>query len=312
MVRVLIAESLDVETFTPLIQMCKEIEFIYQPDISEEELEKELKNYHGVIVRPKTISAKAIIDSPHLKLIVRGGAGVNSIDLAAAKKQGVIVENTPGLNSIATAEYSFALMTELVANRHIRRSYHDVLTQKTTSPEDYFGQELAAKSIGIIGLGNIGMKMARRCTAFEMKVYGYNRSVKAGEFVFCHSLEALLENQLDIISIHVPLNEHTQGMVNDKFYHQLKSNIVLINTARPQLMEVGAFKKALDSAILTSGAIDGDLDLIEPFIKMDTNKKCVFTHHIADATKESRQAITKKVIVQTIEFFINNNVINQV
>jgi len=328
MTKILIAESLDIDILKkfekqkgifvhdnnpiPANINNDEIHFSYQPDIPAKEIVKEIVEYEGIIVRPKEVSAKAISAGKKLKIIVRGGSGVNSIDLKKARKNDVIVENTPGQNSISTAEYTFALIMKLVANRHIDQSNIDVRIGNEKEPKQYQGQELAGKKIAIIGLGRIGSEVAKRAEAFDMQVYYHSRTKKNVSYKYFESLLDILSSDAEIYSLHVPLTNKTKGFIGLREFSLLNQGSFLINCARPQLVNPIAFEGALRGGALASAAIDGDTDLIQPFIDADKNNKCIITHHIADSTKQAQEKITKAVLTQTIEFFHNKKLLNVV
>lgn len=326
MPKILITESLNVETLESLVKARggqvyyadggvedkKGLHFLYQPDISVADIEQRLDGYEALVVRPKEVTAKAIAAAKSLKLIVRGGAGMNSVDLAAAAKHKVVVENTPGQNSISTAEYAFALMMELVAKRQIARSNQDTRAGNPGLAEHYAGQELAGKKLGVVGLGHIGLAMAKRAEAFDMEVAYFNRSKKEVSFPFFETLDALCDWQPDVISLHIPSSPETDGIIDAGVFSRMKHGTVLINTARPQLVDPQAFGRALADGTLESAGIDGDMDLVEPFIKVDPEGKCLITHHIADATLQAQQKITRQVVEQLYAFFEDGQVINQV
>lgn len=325
--KILIADSLDFKTLEEILLHKAaylhhndpipvnipehELHFSYQPDISVEDIEKYLGQYHGLIVRPKQITGKAISLAKDLKIIVRGGAGMNSIDLKAASKNKVIVENTPGENSISTAEYTFNMIMELVAQRQIIRSDSDSRSGKADIPEKYYGYELAGKKIAIVGLGNIGMALAKRARAFDMEVIYHSNSMKDIDLIYFKELKHMLEAKADIISLHLPLTEKTEKIIGRDEFALMKQGTILINCARPQLVDPDAFAWALQENILAGAGIDGDPDLIEPFIKADAAKKCLLTHHIADSTLQAQQKITRQVLTQIFAFFREGKIINQ-
>lgn len=313
--RVLIAESVDENVLEQVQATTTKTRFEYKPDISVAELETELKNYDGLIVRPKVVTAAAIVNSPNLKLIIRGGAGVNSIALESAKSFGVVVENTPGLNSQATAEFAFQAIMRLAGNRQMSRSAELAATGNAGSPEDFMGNELYGKKIGIIGLGNVGKRLANMCHAFGMQVICYSRSEKDlphREIRQTSNLDELLKSGNDIISLHLPLSDETRNIIGIKEFARMAKGTILINTARPQLVDVTAFARAIETGVLQSYAIDGDQDQIQPFIDADKHKIGICTHHIADCTYEAHAAITKQIMLQAIEFFENGVEINRV
>lgn len=305
-IKVLIAESLDLEV---LENFESAIEFTYQPDISVAELEEEIANYDGLIVRPKQVTTKAINNAKKLKLIIRGGAGVNSIDLEAAKENNVVVENTPALNSDATAEFTINLMCRLLAKRQIILS--NQLTQEGNpgNPETYIGYELKGKKIGIIGLGNIGQRVAKISDAFGMDILCYARNKKDLPYKQTDNLDEFFAAGHDLITIHVPYNDQTKHILNEKAFEQMKQGTILINTARPQLIYSETLIKACKSGVIKSFAIDGDYDLIEPFRNIPNS---LLTHHIADCTYEAQRNITAQALKQAAAFFENGEEINRV
>lgn len=334
MVRVLIAESLDIETlesieetesdiylhfgeFKESVYSKNALHLHYWPDITATEMELCIADYHALIVRPKEVSAKVIQAAQQLKLIIRGGAGINSIDVSHATQKGIAVENTPGQNSLSTAEYTFALIMELAAKRHIHQSNHDVLNNAAKNVDLYSGHELAGQHLGIVGFGNVGQALAKRALAFDMPVKVYSRSLtpqKAKEFgvEYAENLENLLNADLNILSLHVPLSEKTHHFMGKEAFELLghHENTILINTARPQLIDPQALADALENDVIESYAIDGDLELLEPFQKIDSPKQKILTHHIADCTVEAQIKITINVMRQLLAFFRKNEGIN--
>lgn len=326
MTKILIAESLDTEamqsfegkhgvyihTNNPIPAHIpeNEIHFYYRPDFLEEDIKKEIYAYDGLVVRPREVSAKLMQAGVKLKLIVRGGSGMNAIDLNAAKAHNIVVENTPGENSVSTAEYTFALIMQIVANRQIDISSNDVRNGCPKEVKHYQGQELEGKKLAIIGLGNIGMHLAKRAAAFDMEVSYFNRSNKNTPYKKYDTIESLLAGKHDIVSLHIPLTPETNNFFSKKEFSLMKNGSVLINAARPQLIDPDAFADALLVGVLSSAGIDGDMDLIEPFIKADPDRKCIITNHIADSTKQAQEKITRAVFKQIIEYFYNGKLIN--
>lgn len=310
--KVLIAEAMDEIVLAQMQQRTSQIQFDYKPDLTITALEHEVENYDGLIVRPKRVTADAINNSQKLRLIIRGGAGVNSIALDAAKAKGVVVENTPGLNTEATAEFAFLSMMQLFCKRQILRSNANALDGNAGAPENYMGFELRGKKIGIIGLGNVGSRMAEMCTAFGMEVFCYVRNPKELPYKQTQDLHELLSAENDVVSLHIPLSDATINIISAKEFSLMRKSTILINTARPQLVCVDAFSAALQNGILQSYAIDGDQDQIQPFIDIDPLGMGICTHHIADCTYEAHAAITEKTMSQAIEFFENSKEINRV
>jgi D-3-phosphoglycerate dehydrogenase len=311
MTKVLIAESIDVNVLAE-ISKNSPIEFVYKPDITPTELENEIAEYNGLIVRPKAVSEKVINNAPNLKLVIRGGAGVNSIALEACKQYGVIVENTPGLNSDATAEYTMLLMLELIRKKFVRESDDKTRLGNPGNPELYMAGELRGKKLGIVGLGNIGFRVACIAEAFGMEVMFFVRQIKKMPYDQTDNIEEFLKFGHDIISLHIPLTPETKHFFGDLAFNLMKQDTILINTARPQLVDFSALKHAIENGTISGFAIDGDYELVEPFVKMDVNKVGIITHHIADATFEAQANITKQALKQAIAYFEKGEIINRV
>lgn len=316
MPKLLIAESVDtkmLEDFENSENNSENnLDISYQPNITPQELEQEISDYDALIVRPKHVSAAAINNAKNLKLIVRGGAGVNSIALEAAKANDVIIANTPGLNSDATAEFTIALMLEAFCKRQLQKSNEKTWEGNPGEPDPYKGFELRGKKLGIIGLGNIGQRVAKIAEAFGMDVICYVRAKKDLPFKQTTNLSELLAMDNDIISLNIPLSEDTNGIINKNAFEQINKQVVIINTARPQLIDIDAFSQSLESGKLASYAIDGDYDQVEPFIKADSKQRGIITHHIADCTFESQAAITEQALKQVKAFFEDGEIINRV
>lgn len=198
---------------------------------------------YALIVRSEKVTS-AIIDAlPKLKLIVRAGAGHNTIDAKYARKRNVDVMTTPGANANAVAEEVVAMM--LADARHVIQADSSCRAgawEKTA----FMGRELAGKTIGIIGLGNIGRLVARRFAGFEMKMIGYDPVIsreKAEEMnIELTDLDTLFSTA-DYVTLHIPENDETKGMINEKYLSQMKKGATLVNCARAGILDEKALKK---------------------------------------------------------------------
>lgn len=304
----------------------EDMHFYYHPTITPDALEEVLHVYDGLIVRPKTVSAKAIDNAMHLKLIIRGGAGVNAIACDKAQEKNVIVENTPGQNSIATAEFAFLTLMELLAKRPVRKAHKDVMQASENAllalkPEPYCASELYGKTLGIIGLGNIGQAMAIRARAFGMHVKTYSASFTEGHIdmrVIKLDVDPVMSveeacKDVDAVTLHAPLTDVSRGMINNAVFSTMREGTVLINTARPQLIDVDACGTHMSK--LGGLAIDGDSDVLLPFVaiaKKHPTIPALLTHHIADCTYEAQANITRQVLEQAKAYFVDDVVVNKV
>jgi len=191
---------------------------------------------------------------PSLKVISRYGAGYDRVDLAACKEKGIVVTNTPGANATAVCELAFGLILSVA--RDIPNLHKAVESGEWPRAN---GMELAGKTLGIIGLGAIGKKLALRAAAFEMKVMAYDPWLDKGfvdshEIVSCE-LDEMIENS-DVISLHVPLNEKTYHLINRERIQKMRDGAIIINTARGGLIDETAAAEAVKSGKLRGLGID--------------------------------------------------------
>ncbi|MFQ6108786.1 MAG: NAD(P)-dependent oxidoreductase, partial [Candidatus Aminicenantales bacterium] len=213
MKNILIADPLNPEAFERL-KANPNFEVILKTGMDEPELIKSIPEFHAAVVRGATKVTKNVIDAAsNLELIVRAGIGLDNIDVKAAKEKGIDVANTPAATTISVAEHTFGLMLGAVRNHGPAN-----LSMKAHRWEKklFSGTELYEKTLGIIGMGRIGLEVARRALAFGMKVIGHDIiPIKTDLDVKQVHLDELFA-QADIISLHLPLNEETKHMIGDK------------------------------------------------------------------------------------------------
>lgn len=214
--------------------------------------------YDALIVRSATQVDRAVLDAgrPRLAVVARAGAGVDNIDVAAAKAFGIHVLNTPGANSVATAEMAFALLLALV--RHIAPA-HASLGAREWRRGDFGGTELAGKTLGLIGFGRVARLVALRALAFEMKVIACSpgltddRASESG--VRRVDLPTLLAES-DAVSLHAALTEQSRHLIDAAALARMRPTAVLINGARGGLVDEGALAEALRTGRLRAAAVD--------------------------------------------------------
>ncbi len=273
--------------------------------LSKAELIQKIPHYDCLLVRSQTeVDSAVIFAGTKLKLIGRAGVGTDNIDLDAARERNIAVINTPSGNSLSTAEYTFALI--LSAARNIPAA-HQHLLAGLWSRAQFKGFELAGKTLGIVGLGNVGRLLAERARAFQMQVVAFDpvlgQSVFSDLQVKSLSLEDLLKSS-DIVSLHCGLNPHTKHLINDKNIALMKKNAWLINAARGELIEPNALIKALDQGHLAGAAMD--VFATEPPSKNDPlvhHPKILATPHLAASTDEAQTRVSTLLAEQTIGFF---------
>ena len=239
-------------------------EVVYNPEtrpLTAEEVAALLPGVDGYIAGLDTISAEALKNVPEsLKVISRYGAGVDRVDLAAAKAKGIVVTNTPGTNSTAVCELAFGLMLSLA--RHIPQL--DTAVRNGEWPRTS-GMELCGRTLGIVGMGAIGKKLAVRAKAFGMDVIAFDPYFDAAFAAENGVKQATLEElipQADVISLHVPLTEQTKHMIGAAQIATMKNGALILNTARGGLIDEAAAAEAIKAGKL--GGVGLDAFEVEP------------------------------------------------
>ena len=237
-----------------------------------------------LIVRSKTKVDKAMIDkAAKLKYIIRGGVGVDTIDVEYAKSRNIKVDNTPEASSIAVAELAFALMISMPCN--ITEADSSMKNGKWLKKE-LERVELHGKTLGLIGLGRIGYELAIRAKAFGMNVVSFDKYVEKSDVARMTNLDELLSIS-DYISLHVPSTDETKGMINSNTISKMKKGVRIINTARGQLVVTEDIVSALKNGIL--GGYSADVFDKEPpeNSPLLNAPKTVLTPHIGASTEEN-------------------------
>ncbi|MDP9307642.1 MAG: D-glycerate dehydrogenase [Actinomycetota bacterium] len=229
---------------------------------------------------------------PSLRIVANYGAGYDSIDVDACAARGVVVTNTPGVLTAATADLTFALL--LAVRRRIvagDRAVRDGSWSGGWADPDFLGREVSGSTLGIIGLGRIGRAVAQRAEAFEMRVLHHSRT--RGEEGW-RDLDELLA-EADVVSLHVPLTSETRGLLDDGRLALLRDGACLVNTARGQIIDEPALVREL-----LSGRIEAGLDVFahEPDVPRELLglPNVVLTPHVGSATEESREAMTRVLV----------------
>jgi D-3-phosphoglycerate dehydrogenase len=253
-----------------------------------------------VLVRSKTKCTKEYIDSaPALKMIIRGGVGLDNIDQEHAKSKGIIVHNTAAASSIAVAEEAMALM--LAMPNHLVRA-HETMRAGQWAKKELKRTELYGKTLGLIGAGRIATEVATRAAAFGMKVIGYDKYVSTHPIVkMMGSLDEVLA-QADYLSLHIPLTPETKGMINGDTIAKMKKGVRIVNTARGKAVIEEDLRKALESGHVAGYATDvWYSDPPENSVLIDA-PNMVMAPHIGAETKENLLRIGD-IIEELIEKF---------
>ena len=269
-----------------------------------------------LIVRGTKVSEAAIAAGTNLSLIIRAGAGYDSIDVSAASARGIYVANCPGKNSIAVAELTWGLI--LSCDRRIPDQVAELRAGKWNKKEYAKAAGLAGRTLGIVGLGQIGMEIAKRGMAFGMPVAVWSRSLteeKADELgvTYCSTLINLAKLS-DVVSVNVAGNEETQHLINHQFFNAMKTNAYFINTSRGSVVDEKALAEAIRSKHIRAGL---DVFASEPgggtgeFKAEIAQLPGVYgTHHVGASTDQAQNAIAAEVIRIVREYLATGHVLN--
>ena len=280
-------------------------------DLKPDELKKIIHQYDGLIVRSATKATDEIISSGiNLKIIGRAGAGVDNIDLISAKKNKVIVMNTPGGNTNATAEHTLSLLMSLYRNiPSANMGTHKGLWEK----KKFKGLELKGKNLGIIGFGNVGERFAEIAIALGMNVSVYSKSFTARKKNYPNirniSLSDLISNS-DIVTFHCKPPNDGKSIITINELKNMKSNAVLINTARGNLINEKDLKEALEQGIIKGAALDVFSSEPAKDNILFGVKNLILTPHIAASTIEAQLVVAEQIALQVSNYFNKNEIIN--
>ncbi len=307
-VKVLIADKFPEKYINQLKEM--DLEVIYSPKLGENDLPEAASTTDILVVRSTIVNAETINSSKNLNLIIRAGSGVNNIDISAANRKGIYVANCPGMNAIAVAELAMGLMLSL--DRRIPDNVIDFRNGKWNKGEYSKAEGLLGKTLGIIGVGNIGKEVAKRALAFGMNVYGKDISRIEGVSIKDFSEMNQLLPLCDVVTIHLPSTPQTKGLFNKEMFSYMKPNTLLINTARADIIDQDAMVEAVQTKNIRVA-----LDVIknEPEQKtgevknpLQSLNNVYVTHHIGASTEQAQSAVAEET-VRIIKDFIDSGVI---
>lgn len=278
----------------------------------------------GILVRSQDMHSMELSDQ--LKAIARAGAGVNNIPLDKCAEKGIVVFNTPGANANAVKELVLAGL--LLSARNIPKAliWVSSLTENVSSAVEkgksqFAGSEISGKTLGVIGLGAIGKKVAASAYALGMEILGYDPyySGQMENVEICQSIESLIP-RCDYITIHVPATESTKGMFNAPLFSMMKSSAVLLNFSRDKLVNDADLLEALSSDKLAGYvtdfpndtlAVQSDSSLGEDALSK-ARDKIIFLPHLGASTQEAEENCAVMAVQQIMDYFQNGNIINSV
>jgi D-3-phosphoglycerate dehydrogenase len=282
-------------------------EVLYQPDLKDDSLVHALRDTSAdvLVVRSTAVTA-AMLETGSLSLVVRAGAGYNTIDVATASKRGIYVSNCPGKNAIAVAELAFALV--LALDRRVPDNVADLRAAVWNKKEYSNARGLYGRTLGLLGYGNIGQEMARRAHAFGMPIVVWSRRFATGKDQIANEpIPMQLANspadaaaRSDVLSVHLALNAETKGLVNASVLDALKPGSYFINTSRAEVVDHAALERAVRERGIRVGL---DVFAAEPSAATGTFTDPIVslpnvygTHHIGASTDQAQDAIAAETV----------------
>ncbi|OHB54992.1 MAG: phosphoglycerate dehydrogenase [Planctomycetes bacterium RBG_13_44_8b] len=290
MIKILITDKLAKEGID-LLKTIDGVEPVVKTGISPEELISIIGEYDGLIVRSETKATAKVLEKPgKLRGIARAGAGVDNIDVPMATKKGILVMNTPGGNTLSAAEHTMALMLSM--SRHVVPACTK-FKGGVWDKKSFMGNQLNNKVLGVIGLGRIGMAVAKMATGFNMKILGYDPvatppdAEKLG-IEMTDNLERIFK-EADYITVHVPKNEKTLNMIGEAQLKMMKPTMRIVNCARGGIINEDALYDALEKKTIAAAALDVFTE--EPPVKNKRYEKIpnlIVTPHLGASTEEAQ------------------------
>jgi D-3-phosphoglycerate dehydrogenase len=284
------------------------LEIEYQPELSLEQLTAAVADKDILVVRGREVPSSVIVAGRNLALILRAGAGVNTIDVAAASERGIYVANCPGKNAVAVAELTMGLL--LAVDRRIPQNTADLRAHKWNKKEYSKADGLKGKVFGIVGMGQIGEAVAERARAFEMPVIAWSRSLtpaRAEELGvgLCGTVKELC-GKADVVSVHVAQTPETKKLFNADMFAAMKPRAIFLNTSRGGVVDQKALINAMREKGIRAGLDvfdpepqEGKADFADEILSMDG---LVGSHHVGASTEQAQDAIADEAVRIVREF----------
>ena len=291
----------------------KSIDYDIKTGLESNELKSIIDNYDGILIRSATKLTSDILENcSNLKVIGRAGVGVDNVDIEVATKNKILVMNTPLGNLEATAELTVGLMFSLYRHIHLANSStHEGKWEKSK----FMGTELKGKTLGIVGFGNIGQRVAEICNVIGMRILTNSNSASDDVLKSLSAKKVSTEELLsssDVLSLHTKLNDHTSNMLNKETIATMKKSSVIINCARGGLINESDLKDALNNDVIAGAAID--VYETEPATEnvMFGAKNLLLTPHLGASSKEAQSNVAIDVANQVADFLKENKIVNNV
>jgi D-3-phosphoglycerate dehydrogenase len=311
--RVLVADDLSTRG-VEILKASKAVAVDVKVGLKPAELVQIIGSYDGLVVRSATkVTAEILEAAGRMKIVARAGIGVDNIDVKAATRRGVIVENTPSGNAVTTAEHALCLLLALA--RRIPQATASMKAGKWEKKK-FQGVELLDKTLGVVGLGNIGRIVADRARGLKMRVIAFDpfTSQEAAKSVGAElvTLDELFA-RADFVSVHTPMTPETRGLIGKAAFAKMKKGVLVVNAARGEIVDEAALVEALDAGIVAGAALDvfakEPPDAGSPVVVHD---RVICTPHLGASTEEAQEKVAVEVAEQMVAFFERGEIKNAV
>jgi len=312
MKRVLISDTLSAEGVA-IFKNTPGIEVDVMTNLTPDELKGVIKEYDGLVIRSATKVTKEVIEhAEQLKVVGRAGSGLDNVDIPAASKRGIVVMNTPGGNTITTAEHAIALMVSLA--RKIPQATASMKGGKWEKNK-FMGNELFNKKLGVVGIGQVGAIVADRAQGLKMHVIAYDPfiSPEAAEKlgVTLPSLDELVKSA-DFITVHTPLTKETRGIINAAAFEKMKKGVFIINCARGGIVNEKDLLAALQSGKVAGAALDVFEEEPTKNLELVNHPSVICTPHLGASTDEAQVNVAIAIAEQMAAYLTTGEINNAV
>ncbi|GAB5504564.1 phosphoglycerate dehydrogenase [Pyruvatibacter sp.] len=285
----------------------------FKPGLPKEELLEIIGQYDGLAIRSATkVTADVLEKADNLKVVGRAGIGVDNVDIPQATSKGVIVMNTPFGNSITTAEHAISMMMALARDiPQANASTHAGKWEKSK----FMGVELTAKTLGVIGCGNIGSIVCDRALGLKMKVIGFDPFLTAERAADMGIEKVELDELLkraDVITLHTPMTDSTRGIINADAFAKMKDGVRIVNCARGGLIVEADLKVAIESGKVAGAALDVFEEEPAKENALFGMDKVVATPHLGASTSEAQENVALQVAEQMADYLLDGAITNAI
>jgi D-3-phosphoglycerate dehydrogenase len=310
--KVLVSDSMS-EKGIEIFKDAKGIDVDINTGLSPEELKEIIGDYNGIAIRSATkITDDIIENAENLKVIGRAGIGVDNVDVPAASRKGIVVMNTPGGNTITTAEHTIAMMLSL--SRNIPQATYSMRCGNWEKKK-FIGKEVFNKNLGVLGLGNIGRIVAERALGLKMQVLVYdpflNQEVASKLGVEPVTLDDLFKRS-DYITVHTPKTKETSSLINRQAIKKMKRGVMIINCARGGIVDENDLLWGLSEGIVAGAALDVYSKEPPEMCDLIKDERVIFTPHLGASTEEAQVNVAVAVAEQIVDYLTNGIVKNAI